>query len=70
MSADAESNNTGTQPWITPISMLIVGLLAILHAPTHIWASHRSLLSGQQALRNNALEYLEIELPDFWLAQK
>jgi AAA family ATP:ADP antiporter len=37
----------------------LFGLLAILHTPTHIWASHRSLVSGQQVLRNNALEYLD-----------
>ena len=30
MSADAQTNNTGMQRWLTPISMLIVGLLAIL----------------------------------------
>ncbi len=37
----------------------LFGLLAVVHPPRHIWASHRSLLSRQAALRNHALEYLD-----------
>jgi AAA family ATP:ADP antiporter len=34
-------------------------LLAMLHPPDGIRAAHRSLISGQPALRNHALEYLD-----------
>lgn len=37
----------------------VFGLLAVLHPPRDIWAAYRSLLSGQPALRNTALEYLD-----------
>jgi AAA family ATP:ADP antiporter len=37
----------------------IFGLFALLHAPRDIWAAYRSMISGQAALRNNALEYLD-----------
>jgi len=37
----------------------LFGLLAIIHTPRHIWAAHRSLNSGQPALRTHALEYLD-----------
>jgi AAA family ATP:ADP antiporter len=37
----------------------LFGLLAIVHTPRHIWAAHRSLSSGQRALRTHALEYLD-----------
>jgi HEAT repeat protein len=37
----------------------IFGLLAVLYAPKDTWAAYRSLLSGQPALRNTALEYLD-----------
>lgn len=37
----------------------VFGLLAVLYPPKDIWAAYRSLLSGQPAVRNNALEYLD-----------
>ena len=37
----------------------VFGLLAVLYPPRDIWAAYRSLLSGQPAVRNNALEYLD-----------
>jgi AAA family ATP:ADP antiporter len=38
---------------------ILFGLTAILYPPRDIWASYRSLLSGQAALRNHALEYMD-----------
>jgi len=35
------------------------GLLAIQYPQRHVWAAHRSLVSGSRVLINNALEYLD-----------
>lgn len=37
----------------------LFGLLAVSHPPRDVWAAYRSLTSGQAALRNHALEYLD-----------
>ena len=37
----------------------IFGLLGALHPPKDMSAAYRSALSGQAAMRNNALEYLD-----------
>ena len=40
----------------------LFGLLAIRHSPKDVWAAHRSLVSGNKALMNHALEYLDNSL--------
>ncbi len=40
----------------------IFGMLAIGHPQKDVWAAHRSLVSGNRALINNALEYLDNSL--------
>ena len=35
------------------------GMLAIVHPPKDVWASHRSLVSGSRTLINHSLEYLD-----------
>ncbi len=37
----------------------VFGLLALMHAPDSVWAAHRSLTSGEPALRSHAIEYLD-----------
>ena len=41
----------------------LFGLLAVIYPPRDVWGSYRSMTSGQTALRNHALEYLDNTLP-------